>query len=339
MLKNVLRFIKGIKIDTPLFLGLLVLIGVGLLNLYSSSGQDMSMFLGQLRNVAFALTFMLILAQLLVNMGARRWLDLGIVKFQPSEFLKVIMPIAVAAFITKRSIPIRFSYVILAFLVVLIPTGLIVIQPDLGTAVLVAFSGSVVIFLAGMSKLLICLIGGIAGCYIPIHWKFFMHDYQRQRILTFMDPESDPLGSGYHIIQSKIAIGSGGLFGKGWLNGTQTQLEFLPERHTDFAYAVFAEEFGLVGFVLLMVMYLYVLFRSAYISSHASTTFGKLLGGAITVTFFIYIFINIGMVSGLLPVVGVPLPLISFGGTSMVSICAGFGILMSIQTHKEEKLF
>ena len=366
MLKNVLRFIKGIKIDTPLFLGLLVLIGVGMLNLYSSSGQDISMFLGQLRNVAFALTFMLILAQLppdfycrwslpayagcvlllilvwkfgTVNMGARRWLDLGIVKFQPSEFLKVIMPIAVAAFITKRSIPIRFSYVILAFLVVLIPTGLIVIQPDLGTAVLVAFSGSVVIFLAGMSKLLICLIGGIAGCYIPIHWKFFMHDYQRQRILTFMDPESDPLGSGYHIIQSKIAIGSGGLFGKGWLNGTQTQLEFLPERHTDFAYAVFAEEFGLVGFVLLMVMYLYVLFRSAYISSHASTTFGKLLGGAITVTFFIYIFINIGMVSGLLPVVGVPLPLISFGGTSMVSICAGFGILMSIQTHKEEKLF
>ena len=166
-----------------------------------------------------------------------------------------------------------------------------------------------------------------------------MHDYQRQRILTFMDPESDPLGSGYHIIQSKIAIGSGGLFGKGWLNGTQTQLEFLPERHTDFAYAVFAEEFGLVGFVLLMFMYLYVLFRSAYISAHASTTFGKLLGGAITVTFFIYIFINIGMVSGLLPVVGVPLPLISFGGTSMVSICAGFGILMSIQTHKEEKLF
>jgi rod shape determining protein RodA len=350
-----------LHLDWPLLLGLALLIALGAVVLYSASGESVAMVSRQFIRVGIALVVMLILANLSpafyerwalpvfivgllmlsavlvfghIGKGAQRWLDLGFFKFQPSEVMKLAVPIMVAHYVSQHPLPIRFKQLIIGAAIAIAPTLLIAKQPDLGTSLLVAASGLFVLFLAGMSWRWVT--GGLAAiaAFVPILWYFLMHDYQRRRVLTLLDPSSDPLGAGYHIIQSKIAIGSGGLMGKGWLHGTQSQLDFLPERHTDFIFAVFAEEFGLIGVGILLSIYLYIIGRGLYIASQGQTAFGRLLAGSITLTFFVYVFVNIGMVSGLLPVVGVPLPLISYGGTSIVTLLAGFGILMSVQTHK-----
>lgn len=350
-----------LHIDLPLLLGLLTLMALSMVVLYSASGQDLDSIVRQLVRGALAFGLMIGMAQLPpslyarwsvplfavvvllliavdvfghIGKGAQRWLDLGFMKFQPSEVMKLSMPIMVAAWLSRHSLPPKFSHVMIALVMVLLPTLLIAAQPDLGTSILVAASGFFVIFLAGISWWLIGLAVLLICAFMPVLWFFLMHDYQRQRVLMLLDPEKDPLGRGYHIIQSKIAIGSGGVFGKGWLQGTQSQLEFLPERHTDFIFAVFSEEFGLVGVALLLVIYLYIISCCLFISMQAQNSFERLLGGALTLTFFVYVFVNMGMVSGILPVVGVPLPLVSYGGTSMVTLMAGFGVLMSIQTHR-----
>lgn len=265
--------------------------------------------------------------------GAQRWLDLGVVRFQPSELMKLAVPMMVAWYISKFTLPPTTINVVIGFVLVAIPTVLIARQPDLGTSLLIASSGVFAIFLAGMRWRLIGVLALLGGAFLPIMWFFLMKDYQKQRVLTFMNPESDPLGAGYHIIQSKIAIGSGGMDGKGWLQGTQSQLEFLPERHTDFIFSVFSEEFGLRGVIVLLAIYLCIILRGLIIASRAQDAYSRLLAGSIILTFFVYVFVNMGMVSGILPVVGVPLPLVSYGGTSMVTLMAGFGVLMSIATQ------
>jgi rod shape determining protein RodA len=269
-------------------------------------------------------------------MGATRWINIpGVIRFQPSELMKIIMPATIAWYLSKRSLPPRLQHLAISLLLIGIPFALIVRQPDLGTALLVLTSGAFVTFMAGLRWRWIL---GAVLAIVPVAvgmWTFVMHNYQKQRVLTFLDPESDPLGTGWNIIQSKAAIGSGGVFGKGWLLGTQSHLDFLPESHTDFIIAVLGEEFGLVGICLLLLVYLLLVARGLVITAQAQTLFGKLLAGSLTMTFFIYVFINIGMVSGLLPVVGVPLPFISYGGTSMVTLMTGFGILMSIHTHRK----
>jgi len=352
---------QKLHIDLPLLLGILTLMALGLFIVYSAEGQEMTLVYLKVRSLAVALVVMLIVAQIPplfyrkwavpvfvlgllmlisvllfghVGKGAQRWLDLGFMKFQPSEIMKLIVPIMIAWFVSQDNLPVKVSTVILAFILVLLPTLLIAKQPDLGTSLLIASSGIFVIFLAGASWKLIGICAGLASAFAPVLWMFLMKDYQRQRVLTFLNPEQDPLGSGYHIIQSKIAIGSGGIEGKGWLQGTQSQLEFLPERHTDFIFAVFSEEFGLIGVAILLSVYLLIVMRGLWIAVNAQHAFTKLLAGSITLTFFVYVFVNIGMVSGILPVVGVPLPLVSFGGTSIVTLMAGFGLLMAISTHR-----
>jgi rod shape determining protein RodA len=352
---------QKLHIDLVLLLGILSLMALGLFIVYSAGGQNIEIVYRQAIRLGVALAVMLAIAQIPplsykkwavsvfvlgvlllvcvllfghVGKGAQRWLDLGFMKFQPSEIMKLIVPIMIAWFISQKSLPVKKTTMFFAFILVLIPTLLIAKQPDLGTSLLIASSGIFVIFLAGASWKLIGLCVGLASAFAPILWMFLMKDYQRQRVMTFLNPEQDPLGSGYHIIQSKIAIGSGGVTGKGWLQGTQSQLEFLPERHTDFIFAVFSEEFGLVGVGILLSVYLLIVMRGLWIATHAQDAFTKLLAGSITLTFFVYVFVNIGMVSGLLPVVGVPLPLVSFGGTSMVTLLAGFGMLMAISTHR-----
>ena len=356
-----IRMLAGIHVDYYLLLGLLTLGGISLMVLYSAGGQDTGLVVKQLIRFSVGLTVMLVVAQIPplwlrllapwafavgtlllvlvlvggdVGKGAQRWLGLGLVRFQPSEIIKLAMPMALAAYLHDKRLPPSFWRFLLLLALVLVPSALIARQPDLGTAVLIATSGLIVIFLAGLSWRLI--VGGTISVFalLPVLWHF-MRDYQRQRVLTFLNPESDPLGAGYHIIQSKIAIGSGGLFGKGWLNGTQAQLEFLPERSTDFIFAVMGEEFGLLGLTGLMFLYLLIVARGLVIAAQGQDTFSRLLSGTIALTFFIYVFVNTGMVTGLLPVVGVPLPLISYGGTSMVTLMAGFGILMSIHTHRK----
>jgi rod shape determining protein RodA len=269
-----------------------------------------------------------------IGKGAQRWLNLGVFKFQPSEMVKLAVPLMIAWYLAKQPLPPKLKTIALTFILIAIPVGLIAKQPDLGTSLLVGSAGIFALFLAGISWRFIITLFGLAAAAAPVVW-INMHNYQKQRVLTFLDPEKDPLGSGYHIIQSKIAIGSGGLFGKGWFNGTQSQLDFLPERHTDFIFAVLSEEFGLVGVLLLLSLYLFVILRGLYIASQAQETFGRLLAGSLILVFFVYLFVNTGMVSGLLPVVGVPLPLVSYGGTSLVTLMAGFGILMSIHTHRK----
>ncbi|MBW8190719.1 rod shape-determining protein RodA [Neiella marina] len=350
-----------LHIDAYLLMLLMVLMAVGLMVIYSAGGQDLDLAIRQIVRLGVAFFVMIALAQInpenyrrwaypiyvigtlllvavlvvgVVGKGAQRWIDLGFMRFQPSEIMKLIVPIAAAHFLANDALPARFGRVVIAFVVILVPTLLIARQPDLGTSLLIAASGVFVIFLAGVSWKLI-FAGAVAlASFLPVLWFYLMHDYQRTRVLTLFDPERDPLGSGYHIIQSTIAIGSGGFSGKGWLHGTQSQLEFLPERHTDFIFAVFSEEFGLTGVLLLLSLYLLIVVRGLYIAANAQTTFGSLLAGSITLTFFVYVFVNIGMVSGILPVVGVPLPLVSYGGTSMVTLLAGFGILMGIHTHR-----
>jgi len=354
-------FSQRIHIDIPLLLALLTLMAFSLTIVYGASGQNIAMMKAQLIRMGIALVAMFVIAQFSpstlrrwsvplfglglallvatllfghVGKGAQRWLNLGFFNFQTSEAMKVILPIVVAHFITSYALPPKLRHVIFGFVLVIIPTLLIAKQPDLGTSILVASSGVFALFLAGMSWRIIGSLCIALSGFLPILWYFLMRDYQRQRVLTFLNPESDPLGSGYHIIQSKIAIGSGGIEGKGWLNGTQSQLEFLPERHTDFIFSVFSEEFGLLGICTLLAVYLFVIARGLYIAAQAQDGFSRVLAGAITLTFFVYLFVNIGMVSGLLPVVGVPLPMVSYGGTSMLTLMIGFGIIMAIHTHR-----
>jgi rod shape determining protein RodA len=266
--------------------------------------------------------------------GARRWLHIGVTRIQPSEIMKIAVPLVLAWYFHRREEGLRLRDFMLAALLLVIPVGLIARQPDLGTALLIFASGFFVIFLAGLSWKVLGTLVAVVAAAIPFVWPM-LHDYQRQRVLTLLDPSQDPLGAGYHIIQSTIAIGSGGMLGKGWLNGTQAQLDFVPERSTDFILAVFGEEFGLAGNIVLVVLYLLIIARGLMIAANASTVFSRLAAGAITLTFFTYAFVNMGMVSGILPVVGVPLPMVSYGGTALLSMLAGFGILMSISTHKQ----
>ncbi|MCL5050040.1 MAG: rod shape-determining protein RodA [Firmicutes bacterium] len=348
-------------IDLPLLLALIALCCISLAVIYSAGGQNIDLVERQVARIGLSFVVLLVFAQIspdtfkrltipvfivglallvavllvgVVGKGAQRWLDLGVVRVQPSELMKLAAPMMLAWFCARQPLPVRWTTVFIGLFLVLVPTLLIARQPDLGTALLVFSSGIFVLFLAGMSWRLI-IMGLLAlGAFLPVAWFFLLHGYQRQRVLTFLNPESDPLGAGYHIIQSKIAIGSGGLEGKGWLQGTQSQLEFLPERHTDFIFSVFSEEFGLIGVIALLFIYGFIIYRGLLIAIRAQHVFSKLLAGSITMTVFIYALVNIGMVSGLLPVVGVPLPLISYGGTSMVTIMAGFGILMAIGTHR-----
>ncbi len=354
------RTLKAMHLDLQLLLGLLVLLTIGFMTLYSAGGQSIDLLVRQAIRVIIAFCALFVLAQTHPNRmrdaaywlygiglffllavlfvgyegkGAQRWLDLGIIRFQPSELMKLVVPMLVAHYLTSEPLPPSIIRSCLTIVMVAVPSVLIANQPDLGTSILIAGSGLVVVFLSGISWRIIIVFFSLCIAALPIMW-FFMHSYQRQRIITFLDPESDPLGTGYHIIQSKIAIGSGGLYGRGWLEGSQAQLAFLPERSTDFIFAVIAEEFGLVGVGSLLIVYLLVAGRGLAIANGAKTSFARLLAGGISVTFLGYVFVNVGMVTGLLPVVGVPLPLISYGGTSMVTLLAGFGILMSIHTHR-----
>ncbi len=352
---------QRLHIDLPLLIGLLLLSGLGLVVLYSAGSQNLDLILRQLLRLAIAFGVMIAVAQLNpdtlqnwspwlyglgmilllavlvlgdIGKGAQRWLDLGVFRFQPSEIMKVAVPLMIAWYLADNPLPPARARLMVAMAFILLPTLMIAKQPDLGTALLVASAGIFALFLAGIRWRIIISALLLAGAALPAVW-YLMHDYQRQRVITFLNPESDPLGAGYHIIQSKIAIGSGGIYGKGWMNGTQSQLEFLPERHTDFIFAVLSEEFGLAGALLLLAFNLFIIYRGLYIASRAQDTYSRLLAGALTLVFFVYLFVNTGMVTGLLPVVGVPLPLVSYGGTSLVTLMAGFGILMSIHTHRK----
>lgn len=358
---SIRRLFDVLHIDPILLTLLLCVCALGLLVLYSASGHSSAMVINQAERLALGLVVMAVAAQappelyrsgapwfyglalvlcaltLLLGdhaKGAQRWLDLGVVRFQPSELMKLAMPIMVASFLHLFSLPPRWHTVLLTLLIIGAPTALVMVQPDLGTSLLIVAAGGFALYLGGLRWHYILGALAAAGAAAPILWAR-LHDYQRQRILTLLDPESDPLGAGYHISQSKIAIGSGGLFGKGWLEGTQAKLDFLPESHTDFILAVYAEELGLAGICVLLVLYLSIIGRGLYIAARAQDSFQRLLAGSLAMTFFVYVFINMGMVIGLLPVVGVPLPMMSYGGTSMVSLLAGFGILMSIHTHRK----
>ncbi|MDB5838527.1 MAG: rodA [Herminiimonas sp.] len=269
----------------------------------------------------------------LIKKGARRWLDVGIV-IQPSEILKIAVPLMLAWYFQKREGAKRWQDFAIAAVLLLVPVGLIMRQPDLGTSLLVMAAGFYVIFLAGLSWKVLTGLAVAVAASLPVAWSM-LHGYQRNRVMTLIDPSSDPLGKGFHIIQSTIAIGSGGMTGKGWLNGTQSHLEFIPERTTDFIFAVFSEEFGLMGNCILLVLYLLLIGRGLIIAANAPTLFSRLLAGALTLMFFTYAFVNMGMVSGILPVVGVPLPFMSYGGTAFVTLGLGIGILMSIQRHRK----
>jgi rod shape determining protein RodA len=352
---------ERIHLDPWLLGMLLVLMLSGLVVLYSASGQQLDTVIAQGVRFGVALAVMGVLAQFSpttlmrwslpayvlgllmllaveligdMGMGAQRWLVIpGVIRFQPSEMMKLAMPMMVAAYLSRRELPPRWRDLFVCVTLIGLPVILIGRQPDLGTSLLVASAGLFVILLAGLSWRFILFMIGLAAAALPLLWMN-LHNYQRQRVLTFLDPNSDPLGSGWNIIQSTTAIGSGGVFGKGWLQGTQSQLEFLPERHTDFIIAVLGEEFGLVGMLSILLLYLLIVSRGLWLAAEAQDTFGRLLAGSIVLTFFIYVFVNVGMVSGILPVVGVPLPLVSYGGTSSVTLLAGFGILMAIQSHR-----
>jgi rod shape determining protein RodA len=351
---------QRLHIDFPLLFAIFVLCLIGLLVLYSAGGQDIQLVYRQAVKLLIAFVGMIMIAQLSpailerwsiwlfifgiillvlvifygdVGKGAQRWLDLKVFRFQPSEIMKLTVPMMIASYLADKSLPPKFSWVLMTCVLILIPVLLIAKQPDLGTALLVATAGFSVLFIAGISWRLLMSMGVLAAACAPILW-YVMHDYQKRRVLTLLNPEEDPLGAGYHIIQSKIAIGSGGFYGKGWLKGTQSHLEFLPERSTDFIFAVFCEEFGMLGVLLLLCVYLFIISRGLFIAINAQNTYGRLLASSLTLTFFVYVFVNIGMVTGQLPVVGVPLPLISHGGTSMVTLMLGFGIIMSVHTHR-----
>jgi rod shape determining protein RodA len=356
------RTLRALGLDGPLTGVLAIIVALGTLVVYSASGQNWKMVEHHLANIGIAVVAMLALAKFAtpqylrlfapfayligvvllivvqltghIGKGAQRWLDVGFMRFQPSEIMKLAVPMVCAWYMHERPLPPRFVDLIAMGLLIAVPTAMIVKQPDLGTALLIASSGFIVMLFAGLQFRIILLAIPVVGGAAWTAWHF-IHDYQRQRILTFINPETDRLGTGYHIIQSQIAIGSGGVFGKGYMNGSQAQLEFLPERSTDFIFAVIGEEFGLLGQLLVLTLYGVVIGRALYLAMQAQDTFARLTGGAIALSFFVYVFVNSGMVSGILPVVGVPLPLISYGGTSMVTLLAGFGILMSLHSHRK----
>ena len=356
-------FLRRLPLDLPLLGGLLLLSGIAMVVLYSASGQDLDALIRQGLRLLLALgvmlgvasihprhlynaspilylvgVVMLVLVLLVgkISMGAQRWLDLGIVRFQPSELTKLSTPMMLAWFLSQTAPPPGFRQFLIAGALILVPALLIAKQPDLGTAILVGSSGAAVVFLSGLSWKYLLTLAGLGAASLPVLWHV-LHGYQRDRILTLINPEADPLGRGYHIIQSKIAIGSGGVGGKGWLNGTQAHLEFLPESSTDFIFAVLAEEFGLIGCLVLLAAYFIILARCLYIVVQAKDRYSRYLAGGLSLTFFVYIFVNIGMVIGILPVVGVPLPLVSYGGTATVTLLAGFGLLMSVESHQNRK--
>ncbi|MEL6302116.1 MAG: rod shape-determining protein RodA [Pseudomonadota bacterium] len=356
---NTQLWLQRLHIDGPLLAGVLVIAAFGLVVLYSATGlserQTLSQgirlcvalvamlvvaqvppnFMRRYSGAAYALGLMLLLVVLIAGVtgkGAQRWIEIGF-RFQPSEIMKIAVPMACAAYLHNRPLPPQFTPLVVLLLMIATPAALIARQPDLGTAILIGASGVIVILLAGLRFRVIFTGLALIGAGLPLLWQN-MHEYQRQRVITLIDPQSDPLGAGYNIIQSKIAIGSGGLFGKGWTNGSQGQLEYLPERSTDFIFAVIGEEFGLLGLVSLLIAYLFVIGRGLFIASQATDTFSRLLAGSISLTFFMYVLVNTAMVTGLLPVVGVPLPLISYGGTSMVTLMGAFGILMAIHTNR-----
>jgi rod shape determining protein RodA len=356
------RTLRALGLDGPLTGVLAIIVALGTLVVYSASGQNWKMVEHHLANIGIAVVAMLALAKFAtpqylrlfapfayligvmllivvqltghIGKGAQRWLDVGFMRFQPSEIMKLAVPMVCAWYMHERPLPPRFVDLIAMGLLIAVPTAMIVKQPDLGTALLIASSGLIVMLFAGLQFRIILLAIPVVGGAAWTAWHF-IHDYQRQRILTFINPETDRLGTGYHIIQSQIAIGSGGVFGKGYMNGSQAQLEFLPERSTDFIFAVIGEEFGLLGQLLVLTLYGVVIGRALFLAMQAQDTFARLTGGAIALSFFVYVFVNSGMVSGILPVVGVPLPLISYGGTSMVTLLAGFGILMSLHSHRK----
>ena len=355
------RILSALKIDGPLVVGLALISAYGLIVLYSASGQSLPTIFRTIMRIILGAIAMLVLARVNPNflrrttpwlyvigvfllvvvaafghigLGAQRWLSLGFIRFQPSELMKLAVPMMCAWYLHERPLPPSFLSLLLLGGLILVPVGLVAVEPDLGTAALIGVAGVLVIIMAGLQLRIMgaALALGAAGAWLG--WGF-MHDYQRKRVLTFIDPQTDPLGAGYHIIQSTIAIGSGGIFGKGWMNGSQAQLDFLPERSTDFIFAVIGEEFGMLGVLLLLLLYMFVTARSIYLAMQTQDTFARLLAGSLALTFFVYVFINAGMVTGLLPVVGVPLPLVSYGGTSVVTLLAGFGILMALYSHRK----
>jgi len=363
VLRRRASFLQRVHIDGWLLFLLLILATIGLFVLYSAGGRDQGLLIKQASSFGLGLLVMIVVAQLeprfmarwsallyvlgimlliIVEvvghnaMGATRWINIpGLVRFQPAELMKLFVPMTLAWYLARHNLPPSFKRIVISAVLIVVPFVLIARQPDLGTAMLIMVSGVFVLFLGGLRwRWILSAIAAVVPIAVAM-WMFVMHQYQKQRVLTFLNPESDPLGSGWNIIQSKAAIGSGGVFGKGWLLGTQSHLDFLPESHTDFIIAVLGEEFGLVGICLLLMVYLLLIGRAMVITLQAQTVFGKLLAGSITLTFFIYVFVNVGMVSGLLPIVGVPLPFISYGGTSLVTLLSGFGILMAIHTHRK----
>ena len=355
------RVLSALRMDGPLVTGLALTAAYGLVVLDSASAESLPVVLRTGMRLVFGTAVMLALARVSPNflrrtapwlyfigvglllvvavaghvrLGAQRWLNLGIVRFQPSELMKLAVPMMCAWYLHERPLPPRWLTLLVLGAIILVPVALVAKEPDLGTAALIAAAGALIVFLAGLRVRVIVamLLLGIAAAWFGLR---FMHGYQRERLLTFLNPQSDPLGAGYHIIQSQIAIGSGGVFGKGWMNGSQAQLDFLPERTTDFIFAVIGEEFGLLGLAVLLLLYAFIIGRSLYLAVQTPDTFSRLLAGSIALTFFMYVFINAGMVTGLLPVVGVPLPLVSYGGSSVVTVLAGFGILMSLHAHRK----
>ena len=355
------RLLSVLNLDGPLLLGLGALAIYGLIILYSASGQSVDTIVRTVMRLALGTAAMLALTHASPNVlrrlapwlyvigvllllvvavsgvigkGAQRWLNLGLFKFQPSEIMKLAVPMLAAWYLHDRALPPTWGSLLMLALIIFIPTALVAVEPDLGTAALIAASGALLVLMAGLSVriILIVLLGTVAAALLG--WSS-LHEYQRTRVLTFLNPQTDPLGAGYHIIQSQIALGSGGLFGKGWMNGSQAQLEFLPERSTDFIFAVVGEEFGLIGLIVLLALYLFIVARSVWLAMQTNDTFSRLLALSLGLTFFVYVFINAGMVSGLVPVVGVPLPLVSYGGTSVVTLLAGFGILMGLYSHRK----
>ena len=350
---------QRLHIDFPLLLAFLAIFMISLTAIYSASNNSIDAVVNQAIKILISISAMAVVAQfsplsygrvgpwlfflclvllilvLLIGEtrnGATRWLNIGF-SFQPSELMKIAMPLMIARYISSGALPPSAFSVGASIMIVLVPSYLIMEQPDLGTSILIAFSGLVVIFLSGLKKRYLAVAFGLFLAYLPLMWAN-MHPFQKNRVLAFLNPGSDPTGSGYHLIQSKIAIGSGGLFGKGWLNSTQGQLDFLPERTTDFIFAILAEEFGFLGVSLLIGIYLFIIGRGIMIAINAQDLFSRLLASSISLTFFVYVFVNIAMTTGLLPVVGIPLPLISSGGTSMLTIMVGLGMLMSVQTHR-----
>lgn len=348
------------KLDGPLLLLISIAFLLGIFVLFSASNESTEVLMRQLFRIGIAFIALMITAQISTDLirrispwsyffgvvllslvlflgeigqGAQRWLDIGI-RFQPSEIMKLAVPMMVAWYLHERKLPPSGKNILNIFILILIPSILIAKQPDLGTSILVFTSGILIIFLAGIPFRYISALSLFAIPGSLLLWKF-MEDYQRQRVITLLNPDIDPLGAGYNIIQSKIAIGSGGLFGKGWTNGSQVQLEFLPEKSTDFIFAVIGEEFGLLGLLFILIIYILIIARSLYIASQAPDLYSKLLAGSISLTFFVYVFVNAAMVIGLIPIVGIPLPLISYGGTSMVTLMIGFGILMSINSNQK----